>query len=472
MPARLATAIDWLVILFGIAFSVVWTLAFLAYPAFKQLYLGYLPVIAGLALGCVFCLTAVRRSCNRLLDAVHPGAFLAAIAILAFLLRGICIFLLPGEPQNDPAFFHRYAVNLLEGNGYGQVSWRAFFPPGMSFLLAGWYSVTTPSPVAGQWLNAIIGTSWAFLVFAIGRRTIGERAGKWAALLIAIMPTLVLYSATLGYELVLGFIFLATIYLALLILDLPTYGLVLSVPLGLLLGFGSLIKPICIPVPVLLVIWWLLLGLGKRSFSCGILTLASMACVITPWTLRNYRELGEFVLISTNGGVVLYSANNSHTDGSVSPVERLPGEVNEVATDRLRSKAAIDWIKSHPSRFLRLMVNKALFTWGTSTQIMSVISGDRLTPNEEKLYMGFINVFWGALLVQVVTATFTTRVWHERRLYVAFAFLAYIFLIHVISEAMSRHHVPVIGVLVLIASAALSRDERSGLGHPEEASRL
>jgi hypothetical protein len=141
-------------------------------------------------------------------------------------------------------------------------------------------------------------------------------------------------------------------------------------------------------------------------------------------------------------------------------VEPLPGESDEVSTDRQRSKAAIEWIKSHPDRFLRLMVNKALFTWGTSTQIMSVISYDRLTPNEEKLYMGLINVFWGALLVQVVTATFTTRIWHERRLYVALALLAYIFLIHIVSEAMSRHHIPVIGVLTLIASAALARNGR------------
>jgi 4-amino-4-deoxy-L-arabinose transferase-like glycosyltransferase len=461
MPAPVAKAIEWLVVCFGALFCVVWSLTFLGFPAFKQLYLGYIPVVAGLLLGSIFCLPSVRRIGNGLLDAVRPGPFIAVTVLLGFLLRGCCIFLLPGEPQNDPAFFHRYAVKLLAGQGYGQDGWRAFFPPGMSFLLAAWYRVTTPNPFAGEWLNAIFGTMWIPLVFAIGRRTISERSGKWAALLTAIMPTLVLYSATLGYELVLGFVFLATIYLALLVVDFPKYGLVLSIPLGLLLGFGSLIKPICIPIPVLLVIWWLLLGLGRRSFFCGSVTLATMVCVIGPWTWRNYEELDHrFVLVSTNGGVVLYSANNSHTEGLYTAVEPLPGESDEVSTDRQRSKAAIEWIKRHPDRFLRLMVNKALFTWGTSTQIMSVISYDRLTPNEEKLYMGLINVFWGALLVQVVTATFTTRIWHERRLYVAFALLAYIFLIHIVSEAMSRHHIPVIGVLTLIASAALARNGR------------
>jgi 4-amino-4-deoxy-L-arabinose transferase-like glycosyltransferase len=457
MPARLANAIEWFVVLFGIFFSFVWALTFLAFPAFKNLTLGYVPVAVGLLLGCIFCLTPVRQFCNRLLDAIRTGPFLAGLGIVAFLLRITAILLLPAEPQNDPAFFHRYAVNLLEGRGYGQPGWQAFFPPGMSFLLAAWYRLTTPTPLAGEFLNALIGTSWVYLVFAIGRRTIGERAGKWAALLTAVMPTLVLYSATLGYELVLGFIFLATVYLALLILDFPKYGLMLSIPLGLLLGFGSLIKPICIPVPVVLVIWWLLLGLKGRAFSCGLVTLVTMACIISPWTYRNYRELGEFVLISTNGGVVLYSANNSQSVGTYTPVVPVPGELDEVSTDRLRSKAAIEWIKEHPARFLQLVVNKALFTWGTSTQIMSVISYDRLNPFEEKVWMGLINVLWGALLVQVVTATFTTRIWHERRLYLAFAFLAYISLIHVISEAMSRHHIPVIGVLILIASAALAR---------------
>jgi len=458
MPVRLAKAIDLLVALFGVLFCLQWTLAFLTFPIFKDMPLGFVPAAGGLALGGFFCLAPVRQWCNFRLDAFNATSFLISLCVLAFLLRCACIFVFPVEPQNDPSFYHRYALNMLKGNGYGEPGRIAFFPPGMSFVLAGWYWLTEPTPISGKFLNALVGTGTVVLIYAIGRRTINDRAAKWAALLAAIMPTLVFYSATLGYELILGFVFLTTVYLALLVRDTESSGLGLAAFLGLVLGFGSLIKPICLPLPVLLVVWWLLLGMGRRAFVYGAVIVAVMACVVGIWTLRNYHALGELVLVSTNGGVVLYSANNPYTEGTNSHVKPFPGEHDEVSRDRMRRKAAQDWIRAHPIDFLRLAVRKALYTWGTSTQIMSVISDDRMVLWQEQACMGIINVFWGALLVQCLAATRWTRIWRERRLYVAFALLGYVFIIHIISEAMSRHHIPVVGVLILIASAALARN--------------
>src|SRR5258708_39123503 len=99
-----------------------------------------------------------------------------------------------------------------------------------------------------------------------------------------------------------------------------------------------------------------------------------MASVVAPWTLRNYRELGEFVLVSTNGGVVLYSANNPYTDGRGSAVHLPPAENEGASRVGLRRAAAQDGFKATPPRFLGLAVNRACITWGTSTQIMPVVS--------------------------------------------------------------------------------------------------
>jgi 4-amino-4-deoxy-L-arabinose transferase-like glycosyltransferase len=450
--------IDHLVRAFGFFFCFVWIFAFLSFPFFKGMPLGYVPALTGIALGGVFCFRPVKQFCNRLLDGIPSPHFVAGLCIIGLILRVIGILVFPIEPKNDPEFFHRFALELLQGHGYGDENHKAFFPPGMTFFLAGWYWLTEPSPMAGKCLNALVGIATILLVYGIGRRTASERAAKWAALLAAFMPTLVFYSATLGYELFLGLIFLATTYLALVILDSRGSGLFLCVLLGVVLGFGSLIKPICLPIPALLCIWWWLLGKRTKALLWGAVVTAVMACVVTPWTLRNYREFGEYVLVSTNGGVVLYSANNPNTEGHESAVQPLPGEQDELSRDRIRRKAARDWIRANPDRFLRLAVNKAMFTWGTSTQIMSVVSCDRMPPRQEQACMAIINVFWGALLVQCLAATLRTSIWRERRLYVAFGLLAYVFVIHVISEAFSRHHIPVMGVLFLIASAALARN--------------
>src|SRR5947209_5547890 len=137
MPGPLAKAIDWLVALFGVVFCLQWTLAFLAFPIFKDMPLGYVPVAAGLALGVFFSLARVRHWCNVRLDAFSPRSFLIGLCVVALLLRCACIYYFPVEPQNDPSFFHRYALELLKGNGYGEPARQreAFFPPGMTFAL-------------------------------------------------------------------------------------------------------------------------------------------------------------------------------------------------------------------------------------------------------------------------------------------------------------------------------------------------
>jgi hypothetical protein len=99
--------------------------------------------------------------------------------------------------------------------------------------------------------------------------------------------------------------------------------------------------------------------------------------------MRNYRVLGAFVPISTNGGTTLYAANNPHANGLAMQVEPLPGEVDEVSRDRVRLRGALAWIVGHPLRWFELALIKATYTWGTSSSIMSVVSTDRLPPAAE-----------------------------------------------------------------------------------------
>jgi hypothetical protein len=225
--------------------------------------------------------------------------------------------------------------------------------------------------------------------------------------------------------------------------------------MGALAGFGSLLKPICLPIPLLILAWWVLSGARWRSllYACGVI--ACMALVIAPWTLRNYRTFNDVVLISTNGGYVLYSANNPASEGIHMVVPPPPGETDEVSMDRARSRAAVKWMLHNPGSFLRLALVKSMLVWGTSSTVMSYISFDRMPAWQENLCMAVINVFWAALLVACLVASLTTHAWCDRRLYLAYLFLAYLFALHLVFEAHSRHHVPVLGILALVAAAGL-----------------
>jgi hypothetical protein len=80
---------------------------------------------------------------------------------------------------------------------------------------------------------------------------------------------------------------------------------------------------------------------------------------------------------------------------------------------------------------------------------------------QETVLKAGVNVGWGALFVLVSLATLRSRVWKIRALLLPFALLAYLMLIHLLFEAISRHHIPVLGILILIASAGLAAQGRS-----------
>ena len=442
-------------------------------PLYKVRPAGYLPVVVGLAVGVVFCLPRVRGSIGRLLERPSAPAFLVSVAALALGLRLAAVFFFPLEPVNDQFFFHRYAVNLLAGKGYGNLAWpsllhlsangggpKAFYPPGMTLLLTAWYWLTTTAPLSGKLLNTLIGVVQVLLIYDIARRTTGSLVARWAALLAAVLPTLVIWSASLGYEVVLGTLLCAIIDLALLTLSSQKRRWLPVAVLGLLLGFACLVKPIALLIPGMLLVWWLYMGAGWRAVGHTAAVVVLMALVVAPWTVRNYQVLGKFVLVSSNGGYMLYNANHPGATGIHLTAEPLPGEVDEVAMDHLRRRAAFQWMRENPDRVGMLALVKATLTWGTASTVMSFVSADRLPVWQESLFMALLNVAWTALLVVCVSATWTTGVWRQRSWYLALLLLAYLFGIHLLAEAETRHHITVLGPILLVAAYGLAHDDR------------
>jgi Tfp pilus assembly protein PilF len=127
-----------------------------------------------------------------------------------------------------------------------------------------------------------------------------------------------------------------------------------------------------------------------RSLAAPSLFLAAAALVIAPATWRNYRVAGEFIPISSHGGLNFYIGNGPEADGTfvramgIEPSIRGqwldaprvagasagrtlgPSEASEFFRDR-----AVDWIRTHPRTEARLLLRK---TW-------LALSGEFLTLN-------------------------------------------------------------------------------------------
>lgn len=446
----------------GLLFSIAWFAALFAFPLYKDLPLGYVPIAAGLAAGAA--VARWRGPIGRLLAALPPRRFLLVAVAVAAGLRVAAAVWFPLAPANDHEMMYNLAVGLVEGRGY---TWpdgnpTAFFPPAVSFLLTAGFVLFSPSFWVAKLLGLVTGTALVVATWWFASANTTPLQARWATAIVCLNPTLVFYSATIGYEPLLGVIVL--LFMGILnrtAVDGAPWGR-RSTLLGALAGVGSLVKPICLLLPAFVLSAPRIRTRPVRALlQVGLVTVV-MLVVILPWTLRNWSVLGSPVLISTNGGPVLYSANNPASEGLYTFVGPLPGEVDEVSRDRIRRRAALEWIAAHPAEWASLAVSKVVYGWGTSSSIMSYVSADRLPRLQEDLAKAAINLAWAPLALWCLAAALGTRVWASPRLAGTLLFLLYLFVVHLFFEALSRHHIPVIPVLAMIAAAWLSTPVAAG----------
>ncbi|MDB5331891.1 MAG: family glycosyltransferase, 4-amino-4-deoxy-L-arabinose transferase [Phycisphaerales bacterium] len=217
----------------------------------------------------------------------------------------------------------------------------------------------------------------------------GERGGKTgtagplvAAGLVAVNPYLVFFS---------GLVLSETLYVAML-----AWGMVLIVAGngsqwsrprtlvwlagGLLLALGVLVRPSAAGLPVVLGIAAAFVNSRRGGayqgavvprlrwpLPVGTTMLLLVLLVLTPWALRNYRVLHQWVLTDTNAGITLYDGYNPDATGASDQrfVKRLPQlrSMGEVGRSQYLQILATEYVREHPERVPELVWAKVKRTW-------------------------------------------------------------------------------------------------------------
>jgi hypothetical protein len=178
-----------------------------------------------------------------------------------------------------------------------------------------------------------------------------------------------------------------------------------------------------------------------------------MAIVIAPWTVRNYRTFDRFVLVSTNGGLAMYGANNPRAHGGY--VEEGPEEdlmrMPELEADREAKRRAAEWIVANPGRFLALAFEKNIRFMGDDSIGAYQTLRRGKGSSSEVVYAAAkfgSNAYWLAIWALLLCGLLPQRGGSERRppewLIVPFAFL-YFLSLHSIVESNGKYHVLTIG---------------------------
>jgi putative flippase GtrA len=193
-----------------------------------------------------------------------------------------------------------------------------------------------------------------------------------------------------------------------------------------------------------------------------LVVIAGMLLVITPWSMRNSERLGATVPIATNGGDVLYRANNPlAVPGylAAGPVDLM--QYPEVERSRLGFRLALEWITAEPHRFLMLSGKRLLHFSGDD----SGAAYDAFRRNKDHLQSRYVAlkavsnagwlVLWLLMLIAITSGSMQSAAAPGAWLLV----LSYLYVAATdsIAESGARHHVPFAGLLAVLAAAALCR---------------
>lgn len=333
---------------------------------------------------------------------VHTAVALGAILLTGAVLRGCYFAELADSPElaapaYDAAFHDHWARALWSGDWspprfFADPELRTspyFRPPGYPHFLAALYALTGGSPLGARALQMALGLANAALAFLLGRALLGRAAGLCAAAGMACTWTVVYFEG----ELLAPVLEIALLLGALLACERwrRVRGWGSGLAAGLLLGLFAVTRPnalVLAPVVWVFGLWVAARAGGPRRPLLLGLPLGLLAA-IAPVTIRNFVVAGDFVAISSNGGVNLWIGNNEHADGHTARipalgefaalqgwtcfdepairrgVERIVGRpllASEVSS--YFAGRAWDHVLAHPGHALALAARKAALFWG------------------------------------------------------------------------------------------------------------
>lgn len=309
-----------------------------------------------------------------------------------------------------------------------------------------------------QFAQCLIDTSTVLAVWLIARRLLTARRSLIAAGIVAVNPLMVYFC---------GLVLSETLYVAAMAWSVFLVTAMGTAGLGILLAALSVhVRPAAALMPMVLGAWsgWVYC-LRRRIIATVagcLLGGVALAVVLTPWAIRNHAKLGQWVWLTTNGGITLYDGVNPNATGASdqSFVGRMPElkSMGEVERDRYLRELGNQQITRRPGRFIQLAAIKIARTW-SPVPLSEQFSSNRLYMAAGLLYSVplFVLALWG-----LVRSSLAGR---GRLLLVAPAVVLTI--VHAATVGSMRYRVPAEPMLAVLAAGVCLRRQENRCPSPK-----
>jgi len=404
------------------------------------------------------------------------------LAASVFLRIGVALYL--GDVVDAPPLltdqrsYHALGSRLLQGRGYSfERHWYPFTPPETptahwSFLyplfLAAVYALFGIHPLAARLVQAVLGgLLLPWMVYRLAQRLFPRREplALLAAGCAAFYAFFVLYAATLMTETFYIIAVLWTMERSLALAENP--GTAQGLVLGVGLGIATLLRQSILPWVILLFAWLLWVGWreGRLQRSAGALAAAGLvlALAILPFTIRNYLVYGEFLLLNSNAGYAMYSAQHpmhgtSFQEFAAAPMPSNLAGLNEAQLDRELMRRGIGFVLDEPWRYLRLSLSRVpdyFEFWPTANTTLLHNLG---RVGSFGLFLPFM-LYGLWLAIRQVRPLRTWADWVRfsgTPLALILLFMIFYPLLHILTWAMPRYRLPVDAVAMPFVALALA----------------
>ncbi len=393
----------------------------------------------------------------------------------------------------DQRSYDALGERLITGHGFSfDRGWYPFTQPDeptahwsflYSLFIAAVYAVFGPHVLAARVVQAIIGGALLpYMVYLFTRRVYklsplnpaaaklaqynltDERLALLSAGWTAIYFYFVLYAATLMTE---TFYIAGVLWLLITALELteqPT--LKRGVLLGVSLAVTTLLRQSILPWAAVLMVWLLWTGWQRgtlgRSLRSGVAAIAVVVLSIAPFTIRNYLVYGQFLLLNSNAGYAMFSAQNPmhgtvfrEFDAAPVPAE-LVGQ-NEAQLDKELMQRGIGFVLADPARYLLLSLSRVAdyFEFWPSPDTSLINNVGRV--GSFGLLLPFILIGgWLAFKFAGPRSTSGWRKFTQSPLALISLFILVYSLLHIFTWAMPRYRLPVDAAAMPLAALALA----------------
>jgi hypothetical protein len=266
---------------------------------------------------------------------------LAGVLVVALAVRGIVLWAMRENLQQDPDAYREIAENLLKHGEFALGKRKSEFdvlPSPTAYRPPLYPVVLSNLPAADRlslslakvaWLHLVLGLSTVWITWMTARRLLDSWAPLPAALFVACDPILLNQQTLIMTETLATFLAILSLWcLARFDAQRSWFNAGLA---GGAIGLAILCRPTFLPWLALIALTMLFVRGGPNpksqipnpkcwagsllnDFGWRLANTAALliiaAGIISPWTIRNYQVFGTPIITTTHGGYTLYLANN------------------------------------------------------------------------------------------------------------------------------------------------------------------